>query len=449
MRGIMESRGVGILLLLWVSSSAVSGVQTQPVGALQARIDAADPGSTLTIPAGIWPGAITLRHPLTLEAEPGAVIDGRGAGHVVRIEAPGVTLRGFEIQNSGRSFQGDHAAIHVTGHRARIEGNRIRDSLHGIYLKQVKKCQVRGNDIVGIAPPPNLSDPASALGDAGSELCDVTPPAPGGPGNGIHLWNSSDCLIDANTITQARDGIYFSFADHSIVRGNTIRHVRYGLHYMYSDGNVFEDNLFAESASGAAVMFSKQIQMRGNTFHANRGSRACGLLLQSVDDSTIESNTFRGNALALSFNQCYLNRVTANRIAGNYIGIRLSANSESNRFSMNALRRNLHPVEALGDTRANAFTTAGVGNHWEEASLVDFDGDGIGDLPHRDLDVTGSLRREFPAIALLSDSPALRFLRWAIQRAAVPGSGIIEDAAPLAPRRLPPVLAAAPVHPQP
>jgi len=205
MRGIMESRGVGILLLLWVSSSAVSGVQTQPVGALQARIDAAAPGGRLTIPARIWPGAITLRHPLTLEAEPGAVIDGRGAGHVVRIEAPGVTLRGFEIRNSGRSFQGDHAAIHVTGHRARIEGNRIRDSLHGIYLKQVKECEVRGNDIVGIAPPPNLIDPASALGDAGSELCDVTPPAPGGPGNGIHLWNSADCLIEANTITRTEE----------------------------------------------------------------------------------------------------------------------------------------------------------------------------------------------------------------------------------------------------
>lgn len=449
MKGVMENRWAGILLWLWVSSSAVFGVETHPVGSLQTRIDAAEAGGDLLIPSGVWPGAITLHRPLTLRAEPGAVIDGQGSGQVVRIEAPAVTLRGFEIRHSGRSLQEDHAAIHVTGDRARIESNRIRDSLHGIYLKKVNGCQVRGNDIAGIAPPTTLVDPTSAPGDAGSELCDATPPAPGGPGNGIHLWNSTDCLIENNTITRARDGIYFSFADDSVVRGNAIRHVRYGLHYMYSDGNVFENNLFAESASGAAVMFSKQIQMRGNTFEVNRGARACGLLLQSVDDSSVEANRIRGNALALSFNQCYLNRVTANRIEGNYIGIRLSANSESNRFSMNSLRRNLHPVEALGDTRANAFTAAGVGNHWEDAPLVDFDGDGIGDLPHRDLDVTGALRRDFPVIALLSRSPALQFIRWAVQRAAAPGPGIIEDTAPVAPRRLPPVFAAVPVSPQP
>ena len=35
---------------------------------------------------------------------------------------------------------------------------------------------------------------------------------------------------------------------------------------MYSDGNVFENNTFTENAAGAAIMFSKDIVMRGNRF---------------------------------------------------------------------------------------------------------------------------------------------------------------------------------------
>ena len=58
-------------------------------------------------------------------------------------------------------------------------------------------------------------------------------------------------------------------------------------------------------------------------------------------------------------------------------------------------------------------------------------GDGISDLPHRELNLFGPLRRDLPEIAFLSGSPAVRLLRFANERAAMPGLAAIEDPAPL------------------
>ena len=231
------------------------------------------------------------------------------------------------------------------------------------------------------------------------------------------------------------DGIYFSFTDNSRVENNWIHHVRYGLHYMYSDTNFFENNTFSDNAAGAAIMFSKDLIVRGNRFISNRGHRAYGLIFQSSDHSRLERNEIRENAVGLSFNQCNNNEVTGNRVAQNYIGLRFGSNSDGNRFSENVFLRNLHPVETgASDVSGNPWAINGVGNSWEGDVELDLDHDGINDVPHRELDLLGILRRDFPTIAFLSDSPALKLLRFAHQRAIIPGASSIEDPAPLTSR---------------
>jgi nitrous oxidase accessory protein len=89
-------------------------------------------------------------------------------------------------------------------------------------------------------------------------------------------------------------------------------------------------------------------------------------------------------------------------------------------------------VETGGsDVSGNAWAVKGVGNYWANDLETDLDGDGINDLPHRELDSFGVLRRDFPAIAFLSDSPALKLLRFANERAVIPGLSAIEDPSPL------------------
>ncbi len=411
----------GLVLLLL--SCAASGASLQP------QIDAASPGATITAPSGIYEGAIVINKPLTLIGAGLPTIQGNGQGKVVHIAAEGVTLRGFRIRGSGLNLSNDEAAVFVTANRATVEGNTIEDSLHGVYLKKANACRVLNNRIAGTTTIARETDSIEAGIGVSPENCDLVANR---RGNGIHQWNCERGVIAGNEITETRDGIYFSFTNHTRCENNTIHHVRYGLHYMYSDDNVFLGNTFSENAAGAALMFSKRLVIRDNRFINNRGFRAYGLILQSLDDCRLESNSIERNAVGLSFNQCNRNHVIGNTVARNYIGLRFGANSDDNGFSANSFAHNLHPVEVTGDNGTNQWSLAGVGNYWDGAASFDLDRDGINDLPHRELDLFGVLRRDFPAIALLSESPAIKLLRFAHQRAALPGLHSIEDRASLA-----------------
>ena len=71
------------------AAAATVEVAAEP-GGLAAAIAAAAPGDRLVLAAGRHAGPIVVDRALTLEGEPGAVLDGGGAGRVVTIDAPQV-----------------------------------------------------------------------------------------------------------------------------------------------------------------------------------------------------------------------------------------------------------------------------------------------------------------------------------------------------------------------
>jgi nitrous oxidase accessory protein len=398
---------------------------------LQERIDQAPAGATIRVEAGIHAGPIVVNKPHTIVGENGAEIRGNQIGNVVTITAEDVTLRGLRITGSGLRLSDDNAAVFVAANRATIDRCVIADSLHGVYLKKVSGAKILNNRIQGKTTIAASTDPVEKGIGSSTENCDTTLVA-NRRGNGIHQWSCENDLIRGNEISDTRDGIYFSFTNNSRVEDNLIHRARYGLHYMYSDGNVFENNTFTENAAGAAIMFSKDLVIRDNRFINNRGHRAYGLIFQSSDRSTLEGNEITENAVGLSFNQCNANKVVANRVTHNYIGLRIGSNSDDNQFTENIFARNLHPIETGGsDVSGTRWSVNGIGNFWGDGFELDLDHDGINDLPHRELDLFGILRRDFPSIAFLSDSPALKLLRFAHERAALPGANTIEDRASL------------------
>ncbi len=394
---------------------------------VQERIDSAEAGDTLVLEDRVHDGSIVINKPLTLVGAGSAEIRGTGKGKTVHISADNVTLQELRITGSGLNLFDDDAAVFVTGNDAIIEHNAISNSLHGIYLKKVSNARVIGNRIEGKTTLAVSNEAVEKGIGQSAENCDATLVS-NRRGNGIHQWNCEGNLIVGNEISEARDGIYFSFTNDSRVENNAIHHVRYGLHYMYSNDNVFVNNTFTENAAGAAIMFSNGLTVQNNKFLNNRGLRAYGLILQSTDNSRLEQNEIAHNAVGLSFNQCNGNRVIGNRVTRNYIGLKFGSNSDDNRFSENVFARNLHPVETgVAEGSGNKWAIDGVGNRWDGATEFDLDRDGVNDWPHRELDLFGVLRRDFPAVALLSDSPAVKLLRFAQQRAALPGLSSIED----------------------
>ena len=397
---------------------------------LQQRIEAAAVGSTIEVAPGNYFGPLLIDKPLTLVGRGFPSIDGRGAGSVVSVRAQDVTVRGFHIHNSGINLSKDDAGVHITADRAVISGNRIDDVLHGIYVKKSLGFRISQNDVRGKTTLPPTARPASeAIATDGAEYC--APLNVNSRGNGIHLWNSSGGEIDNNSITETRDGMYFSFTRDTQVRGNHINGVRYGLHYMYSDSNEFQGNTFTDNAAGAAIMYSKHMTIIGNHFDSNHGFRAYGMLLNSVDNTHIEGNWLNHNTVGIYLENNNNNRLVGNHIEGNYIGLRMTASSNDNVFSRNHLIGNMHSAEMVGQNDSNHWSVDGVGNYWSEANPVDITGDGIGDLPYREADLIGDLRRDAPMVGLLSDSPGMNLLKFVHRHVALPGFDAIEDPAPL------------------
>lgn len=423
-------------LSLWLAALIHTGMAL-PLFAetLQARIDAVAEGGTLELAAGTYAGPVTISQPMTLRGVAGTVIDGEREGSVIRVRAENVRIEALTIRNSGLNLSKDEAGIHSTGGGLVIVGNRIESCLHGIYLREVTEATIRNNTIVG-ATGEALEPVFDALTQGtphadGVDFCAVAQLDENRRGNGIHLFSSTKVQIENNRIARTRDGIYFSFSDDCVVADNHVSETRYGLHYMYSDDNRFHGNHFTRNAAGAALMYSGELTVEENEFSGNRGTRAYGMLLQSVDDSVMRGNVFANNTVGIYAENSQRNTFAANRIVGNYIGLRMGGSSADNVMTENVFLRNPHPAEFAGRNDANQWNSPQQGNHWQGAQSPDLDGDGIGELPHREGDFLGDLRQSFPLAGLLSESAGLELLRFAHNQSELPDLPTIEDRHPL------------------
>lgn len=86
---------------------------------IQAAVDAANPGDTIRVCAGVYAEVVTInKNDLTLKGEPGAILDGTtignvtpDAGIVIAGGVNGVTIKYFEIRNYTSPFTGEGDGI--------------------------------------------------------------------------------------------------------------------------------------------------------------------------------------------------------------------------------------------------------------------------------------------------------------------------------------------------
>ncbi len=356
---------------------------------LQARVDAAPPGATLAVEAGIHQGPIVIRGPLTLIGARGAIIDGNGLGSVVTIQGSDVVFRGFTVRNSGRQVTEEAAGIKVTGDRHRIEANDVRDVYFGIHIGDGSHSIVQDNQIA-----PGQSHGAR-------------------PGHGISAWNLKDAQVRRNRISNARDGIYLSFTERIVVSGNVMTTCRYGLHSMYSQNATFENNDATGNLLGAALMMSDRLVLRGNRIQQHReGAAAYGVLLKDIGDLVAEDNQILANRVGIyaegvpsnpSRQAIFVN----NLIAGNEVGFALQSNAALT-LTGNRIAENLTDVRALGNQLSGRmqWSRDGRGNSWGQYRGYDADGDGIGDVPYTLVDAMDALVRRNPLMQAFLYTPA-------------------------------------------
>ena len=251
---------VALVAGMWVMAPReATASEQQSIGA---AIAAAAPGDTVVIPAGTYVEQLVIDNPVVLVGEGRPVIDGGGAGDVVHITAPDVTLRGFVVRNSARIVTGEPTGIRVTADRATIEDNEVREVLYGIALQNSNGHTVRRNSV--------------------TSFLDM---APERRGHALYIWYSDGNEVADNVLEYAKDGIFLGFTTNTTLERNTVTHVRYGLHTIYAGDLVLRGNAFRDNVAGGSLMYSRGLLIADNEFSGNYSpASGYGLLFKDMDD---------------------------------------------------------------------------------------------------------------------------------------------------------------------
>lgn len=358
-----------------------------PIRSIAEAITQAAPGDIIRVAPGVYQGNLTLRRQVVLEGMGKPVIRGDGNGSVITVLANGCAIRGFVVEHSGAMLVDEDSGILLRSNGNTIAHNELRDVLFGVYFFHANGNTVADNELRGRA--------WLEVGERGS---------------GIHIWNSSGNSILRNVISYMRDGMYLQNAYQSVISGNRVSRLRYGLHYMFSDDNRFEDNDFYDNVAGAAIMYSRRIEFRRNSFVHNRGFSSFGLLFQDSHDCIAEDNTIADNAVGI-FMETLTNTVfRRNTVAANDIAVQAFSSAERDIFTRNNFIHNLSPFQLIGKVTDIRWSEGGTGNYWSGYAGYDLNGDGIGDVPFKIQNLFEHLEANFPRLRIYLFSPAAQAL---------------------------------------
>ncbi len=427
-----------VALLVFGGNAGAAQIDVAPGESVQAAIERAEPGDVVRLLKGRHAGSVRIDRRIELRGEPGALLDGLGAGNAVTVDAPGAVVRGLEVRGSGENLSDLNSGIFVaqTATGARVEDNRLVDNLYGVYLHGAAKAIARGNTIVG---------------RRGVRMAQT--------GSGVSIWNAPGAEVIGNTIRYGRDGVYTNASRKNVFRDNVMEDVRFAVHYMYTDDSEVIGNVSRNNSVGFAIMYTNRLKVLDNL---SEGDRDHGLLLNYANSSVISGNRVvgrmqpisrwldagvqagehgtptptaaaPGETMRLGPEKCVFiynankNRFTGNRFENCSIGIHFTAGSEGNAMSGNAFIDNRNQVKYVG-TRNLDWSYEGRGNYWSDNPAFDLDGDGLADSPYRPNDLIDRVLWTAPQAKILINSPAVQTIRWAQTQfpALLPG-GVVDS----------------------
>ncbi|MEO6520133.1 MAG: nitrous oxide reductase family maturation protein NosD [Mucilaginibacter sp.] len=368
------------LLFYRPEETRASVIQVKPgFNSIHKAIATAKDGDTLLITAGLYKEHdIMITKKLILTGMGTPLIDGESKYQIFIIRCDAVQIKGLQIQNVGKASMTDMAGIKVVNAKdVVIQNNRLINTTFGIYLQNGTRCTIKNNII----------------------HCDIKDELNGG--NGVHAWKSDHLMIQGNTISGHRDGIYFEFVTDSRITGNrSSGNARYGLHFMFSHNDIYTQNTFQDNGAGVAVMYSKGVIMRHNIFLHNWGEASYGLLLKEITDSHIESNQFVKNTIGLHMEGTTRVTVIQNLFQDNGWAARVQASCSGSNFAGNNFIGNSFDMSTNGSMMLNTFDN----NYWDKYDGYDLDKNNIGDVPYYPVSVYSVVTEKIPSAMILYHS---------------------------------------------
>lgn len=352
---------------------------------LQELVDEAEPGDTLILTEEKYAGPAVITKQLTIDGGKTAILYNETAEAAIRIEAPGVIVRGVNILQEAAGEETAAVAVHAD--QSVLRELRIKTVGFGILLRDADDALLDRNEISWLST---------------SNEADVTM---GQKGNGIDLYNSHNNRIERNTIAGMRDGIYLENSNGQSIEDNRLYASRYGIHCMYVKDVRILNNRGESNVTGAMIMGVRDVHVAGNIFaKQSRNVNSQGILLFDVQNSVIERNLVEGNRVGLYIELSKDNQVIGNSIIRNFIGIQFKQ-AEGNQIQSNDFVANVIEAEAT-DSRENELS----GNYWDSAQGLDMNADGVSEIPYRINPFYQELIAKTPAFQLFFQSPGMTFL---------------------------------------
>ena len=355
---------------------------------IQSALTAANTNDTIEVQKGVYKESpVQIKKPVSLRGINSPTIDGEKKDHVIDILSDGVQIEGFTIKNGGMSDIHEFAGIHADGIKnCNIKNNTLENNAYGIYLAKVETCHLENN---------------TSIGNAVNEVSG---------GNGIHLWSSNHINIIKNKTSHHRDGIYLEFSTDLLIEDNiSTESIRYGLHFMFSSGNKFYRNHFIYNSTGVAIMYSKNIEVKGNFFEKSKDANSYGILLKDITDSEFTNNIFRENTIGITADNATRNKFISNQFLQNGWAFNMMGNCEYNELTGNNFIGNVFDLSTNSRENLNIYDK----NFWDSYKGFDLDRDGVGDKPYLPVRFFSYWVNIYPFLMVLFQSPVIEFLEIA------------------------------------
>jgi nitrous oxidase accessory protein len=407
---------VGAVFFDRVSAASVS---------LQERIDQAQPGAVVTVPAGKYRGPIRITKPIVLQAEGAVEIASDGSSPVLSILSDHAVVRGMKIVDN--RINAAEASVVMRGNHNIVEDLVIETMGTGVQLRDASNNTLRGIRVIGLVTDPgkeqeglhNHGQHAHQLSGAAGTNPDVTAKK----GNGFDLNHSHHNRIVSNRISNMFDGIYAENSNFNHMEQNFVENSRYGYHFMGTSSTKLLGNTGSANVTGTMLMESDGAVVQHNRFVKQRENpNAQGILLFDVTGSRIEGNRIEGNRVGLYMERSKGNRMEGNEFTLNFVGMQLKQAS-GNVVTANHFVSNVIQAQAQ-DSTANTLE----GNYWDDMQGIDLDADGRSNIPYELNPFFLALTEAVPPYQIFFQAPGLVFLEGLFTAGT---DASIRDGAPL------------------
>lgn len=361
-------------------------VESSSVPNLQSVFDEAESGDTLFLKGLFKVSLLKVNKPLFIIGKDAEFVSKDG-DEILVIASDSVLVKNIVFKDVEASFLKDRAAIRLLEvQQVQVDDNQFFNTFFGVYVQNSSNCIISNNTLQG---------------KAGDEVH---------AGNAIHIWKAERIEVINNVAEGHRDGIYFEFVNQSFISGNISKNnMRYGLHFMFSNYDIYENNQFENNGSGVAVMFSKHIRMLNNTFKENWGGASYGILLKEISDGVMKHNRFELNTVGVYAEGANRIQIDSNVFVRNGKALDIKGNCMDNNILNNNFLGNTFEVLTNSKGNLNFFE----GNYWGQYSGYDLNKDGVGDVPHRPVNLFALITDKIPAASMLLHSPLVHGLDMA------------------------------------